>query len=209
MPARHREHRWTAFPLAGALLDPALRAADAATTDGEGEATMEVGTERSYAVWRRLGLAGVCTAALLVGGGAGAKAGQCPADKVVANASSNPPSGAATAPQGTTDTVIGTIDLRQERSVGIDNRLFRLRRLVVQPGGVVPWHSHGNRPALIYIVEGEITEYASTCAVPIVHRAGETAPETHATAHWWKNDGKAPVVLLSFDIQHDPNDHHM
>src|SRR5215218_6078401 len=88
MPPRHREHRWTAFPLAGALLDPALRAADAATTDGEGEATMEVGTERFCAVWRRLGLAGVCTAALLVGGGAGAKAGQCPADKVVASASS-------------------------------------------------------------------------------------------------------------------------
>ena len=36
-----------------------------------------------------------------------------------------------------------------------------------------------------------------------------TELETHATAHWWKNDGKAPVVLLSFDIQHDPNDHNM
>jgi quercetin dioxygenase-like cupin family protein len=161
---------------------------------------MELGIERPRLTWRALGLVGACAAAMAVGGGAGAKAGQCPADKVVANASSNPPSGAATAPQGTTDTVIGSVDLRQERSVGVDNRLFRLRRLVVQPGGVVPWHSHGNRPALIYIVEGEITEYASTCAVPILHRAGETAPETHATAHWWKNTGSRPVVLLSADL---------
>jgi len=103
-------------------------------------------------------------------------------------------------PQGTTDTVIGRIDLGQEQSVGIGNRLFRLRRLVVQPGGVVPWHSHGNRPALIYIVEGEIIEYASTCAVPILHRAGETVPETHATAHWWKNHGRQAAVLLSADL---------
>jgi len=103
-------------------------------------------------------------------------------------------------PQGTTDTVIGKIDLRQELSVGASNRLLRLRRLALKPGGVVPWHSHGNRPALIYIVEGKITEYASTCAVPILHCAGETALETHATAHWWKNNGHRPAVLLSADL---------
>ncbi|MBX6741765.1 MAG: cupin, partial [Acetobacteraceae bacterium] len=25
-------------------------------------------------------------------------------------------------------------------------------------------------------------------------------PETHATAHWWKNYGHQPVVLLSADL---------
>ena len=82
----------------------------------------------------------------------------------------------ATSPaKGVTDTVIGSTDLAKE-PVGIHDRLFRLRKLVVEPGGVVPWHSHGDRPALIYIISGEITEYSSTCAVPIVHRAGDTAP---------------------------------
>ena len=117
--------------------------------------------EKNRASWRRLGLAGICAAAMLIGGGAVAEAGQCPADKAITAANGDPPHGAATTPQDVTDTVIGSIDLRQERSVGVNSRLFRLRRLVVQPGGVVPWHSHGNRPALIYIVEGEITEYAS------------------------------------------------
>jgi quercetin dioxygenase-like cupin family protein len=146
-------------------------------------------------------LVGAYAIAAAAGSGGAAVAGQCPADKVItAAAGSNPPNGAATAPKDVTDTVIGSIDLRQERSVGAESRLFRLRRLVVQPGGIVPWHSHANRPALIYIVEGEITEYASTCAVPIVHRGGETAPETHATAHWWKNTGSRPVVLLSADL---------
>ena len=36
--------------------------------------------------------------------------------------------------------------------------------------------------------------------MPIVHRAGEAATETHATAHWWKNLGKETVVLLSADF---------
>jgi quercetin dioxygenase-like cupin family protein len=110
---------------------------------------------------------------------------------------------------GVTDTVIATNDLAQQ-GIGINDRLFRLRRLVVQPGGVVPWHSHGDRPAIIYIISGQITEYASTCAVPIVHQAGEATAEMHATAHWWKNDSKQPVELLSADLFHKArSDDHM
>src|SRR5207244_1622636 len=76
--------------------------------------------------------------------------------------------------QGVTDTVLASIDLAKE-PVKLADHLQRLRKLVVQPGGVVPWHSHDDRPALIYIIEGEIVEYASSCAVPIVHKAGEVA----------------------------------
>jgi quercetin dioxygenase-like cupin family protein len=90
--------------------------------------------------------------------------------------------------------------------VKLDNHKFRLRRLVVKPGGEVAWHSHEERPAIIYILSGTIVEYASTCAVPIVHNAGDVAPETHAAKHWWKNTTKRPVVLLSADILHDKAD---
>ena len=99
---------------------------------------------------------------------AAAQAGSCPADKQVAEGKGQPMSQAPAAK--VTDNVLTMIDLSKE-SVAIKDRQMRLRRLVVQPGGVVPWHSHGDRPALIYIMSGEITEYASTCAVPIVHRA--------------------------------------
>jgi quercetin dioxygenase-like cupin family protein len=81
-----------------------------------------------------------------------------------------------------------------------------LRQLVVQPGGVVAWHSHEERPAIIYIVSGSIVEYASTCAVPIVHNAGDVARETHTTKHWWTNTSNKPAVLLSADILHDKMD---
>ena len=114
----------------------------------------------------------------------------------------------ATSNKGVTDTVIGSIDLAEE-AVQLPDHKFRIRRLVVQPGGTVAWHSHGERPALIYIVSGTIVEYRSTCAVPITHRAGEVATEVHTTQHWWKNHTRKPVVLLSTDIVGEKSDKHV
>lgn len=133
-----------------------------------------------------------------------ALAGECPANQMRTDA--NKPSTAAA--KGVTDKVLSQIDLAGEK-VALKGHLMRVRKLEIQPGGIVPWHSHEDRPALIYVVTGEIYEHASNCAAPILHKTGEVARETHATAHWWKNEGKTPTVLLSFDIQHDPNDHNM
>jgi quercetin dioxygenase-like cupin family protein len=72
---------------------------------------------------------------------------------------------------------------------------------VIAPGGVVPWHDHKVRPANIYVVSGEIVEHRSTCLVPIVHKAGDVTEEFAPNlAHWWKNESKKPVELLSADI---------
>jgi quercetin dioxygenase-like cupin family protein len=133
-----------------------------------------------------------------------ANAGECPAGK--SGVDVRKPD--ATSAKGVTDTVIGSIDLAQEPAK-INGRLFRYRKLVVQPGGVVPWHTHADRPAIIYIVSGEIEEYASTCSVPIVHKPGDVSVETHVTAHWWQNRGKQPVVLLSADLLPTSGDEHM
>lgn len=158
---------------------------------------------------RRILYSAFGVAALVLGGialpRASAHAGSCPADKMASDGSGQQASTAAA--QGVTDTVIASTDLAKE-PVGLGDRQFRLRRLMVQPGGVVPWHSHGDRPAMIYIVDGEITEYASSCAVPIVHHAGEATPETHGTAHWWKNTGASTVVLISVDLFRKDGDAH-
>jgi quercetin dioxygenase-like cupin family protein len=143
---------------------------------------------------------GLALAAVLAGGIAlagPAYAGSCPADKLRPDGSGEKMN--ATAAKDVTDTVVTSIDIAREPAA-VKDRLLRLRRLEIKPGGVVPWHAHANRPAIIYIVQGEVIEYASTCAVPIVHRAGEAAAETHATAHWWKNTGSQTVVLLSADL---------
>jgi quercetin dioxygenase-like cupin family protein len=150
-------------------------------------------------------LAGLCLAALAAIALPGmANAGSCPAGKQAVDAT-KPVDYAA---KGVTDTVLNSIDLAQEPAK-IAGRKLRLRKLVIQPGGIVPWHSHGDRPAIIYIIQGEVTEYASDCSVPIVHQAGESTSETHGTSHWWKNTGSQTVVLLSADILHDESDHNM
>jgi len=95
--------------------------------------------------------------------------------------------------------VIASIDVAKEPAA-IPGRLFRMRQLTIKPGGVVPWHSHANRPAIIYVVQGEVTEYASSCSVPLVHKAGDATPELHVTSHWWKNTGKTTAVLISADL---------
>ncbi len=122
-------------------------------------------------------------------------AGQCPPGQGTPNALAD----RATAPKNVTDDVLGSIDLGQE--IGVQGRDLRLRRLVVQPGGVVPFHSHDGRPALIITVSGEITEHRTSCAVPIVHKAGELSRETNEIGHYWVNHGTQPAVLLSADVK--------
>jgi quercetin dioxygenase-like cupin family protein len=146
---------------------------------------------------RSLAAAGVFAGALAMTAGA-ALAGECPSDKVGVNVTKP----GATEPKDVKDTVLASIDLGKEID-GFQSRALRTRMLEIQPGGVVPWHSHEDRPALIYVLEGTVTEYASNCAVPIVHKAGEVSVETKEVAHWWKNTGKTVVKLLSSDVFHD------
>lgn len=136
-------------------------------------------------------------AAVLSLAAAGALAGECPADKRVPDGKGQPAGPGM--PQGVTDVVRASVDLAKEPAK-IAGRQFRLRQLEMQPGAIVPWHSHGNRPAMIYIVSGEVVEYQSSCAVPIVHRAGDVAPEKAGISHWWKNTGSVPAVLISADL---------
>jgi len=152
---------------------------------------------------RSLVLAAI-TAGTTLAGLSSTLAGECPADKSKADVRAP----VTNAGKGVTDTVLAAIDLEKEPA-NIKERQLRFRKLTIEPGGVVPWHSHGDRPAIIYIAEGEIVEYASNCSVPIMHKAGDIRPETSGTAHWWQNLGNKTVVLFVGDVLHDKNDKNM
>jgi quercetin dioxygenase-like cupin family protein len=123
-----------------------------------------------------------------------AVAGQCttPGTSDLANA--------PTMPKGVTDDVLAAIQLGPE--INVDGRQLRTRRLVIQPGGIVPLHSHKDRPALIYVISGSITEHSSACGAPIEHKAGDISREADGLSHYWENHGKEPAVLLSSDVFH-------
>jgi quercetin dioxygenase-like cupin family protein len=133
-----------------------------------------------------------------------AAAGECPADKMKPNVREKVDEKAV----GVSDVTLGSIDLGKEPA-HIEGRELRFRKLTIAPGGIVPWHSHDDRPALIFVEKGEIVEYASNCEVPITHKAGDIRPEMFGTSHWWKNLGKETVVLYVGDVRKDPNDHNM
>ena len=149
--------------------------------------------------------AGVALAAL-----AGpAFAGECPADKGGVDVT-KPTAPEATTPKGLTDTVLSAIDLAKTGAQFAGYQI-RIRKLTIEPGGVVPWHSHRARPSNIYIISGAITEYRSSCAVPIEHREGDVIPEFGAISHWWRNNTDKTMVLISADLFHADmkNDHAM
>src|SRR5690242_17808551 len=86
-----------------------------------------------------LAFAGIvaCTVALA----APAYAGSCPADQLRPDGSGEKMN--ATPASGVTDKVLAAIDLSQEPA-HVKDRMLRLRRLEIKPGGVVPWHEHAN-----------------------------------------------------------------
>jgi quercetin dioxygenase-like cupin family protein len=131
-------------------------------------------------------------------------AGGCPAEQQKADVRA-----AVTTPaKGVTDTVLAAIDLAKE-PIAAKDRQLRFRKLTIEPGGIVPWHSHDDRPAIIFVQQGEIYEYASNCAVPILHKTGDIRPEVKGTSHWWENKGNTTVILYVGDVLHDKDDHNM
>src|SRR6266481_4030465 len=165
-------------------------------------------TQRRSVMSKKNTRARVLTLALAIAGSmvvaSAAVAGECPADKMKANTREK----VDYKPVGVSDVTLGSIDLGKQPA-HIEGRELRFRKLTIEPGGIVPWHSHDDRPALIFVQQGEIVEYASNCEVPITHKAGDIRPEVFGTSHWWKNLGKETVILYVGDVRKDPNDHNM
>jgi quercetin dioxygenase-like cupin family protein len=153
---------------------------------------------------RSSGAAVALTIATALMAASAAHAGECPADKMKAGVREK----ADVKAVGVTDVTLGAIDLAKQPA-DIKDRELRFRKLTIAPGGIVPWHSHDDRPALIFVQQGEIMEYASNCAEPILHKAGDLRPEVFGTSHWWKNNGTETVILYVGDVRKDPHDHNM
>ena len=139
--------------------------------------------------------AAIAIIALSIGFSTVAQAASCPPEHVLTNHRE-----LQHAPDiGVERPVLGTVDLAGWRGAG--NVRLRLRKLTIAPGGMAPTHSHKDRPSIVYIVEGEIIEHNAFCAAPILHKAGDTAPEAgEGHQHWWEDNTDKPVVIFSTDV---------
>jgi quercetin dioxygenase-like cupin family protein len=116
---------------------------------------------------------------------------------------SAPKPGEATRPagpetKGVTIEPLASFDLGPEIE-GLAGRQFRMRRVTIEPGGVFgPIHDHKDRPGMVYILEGTITDHRDGVAKD--YGPGVGWPEDKNTMHWLENRGTTRAVEISVDI---------
>ena len=105
---------------------------------------------------------------------------------------------AAPATQGVTVKLLATVDLGPEIE-GMAGRQLRMRMVTIAPGGVFgPVHSHQDRPGIVYILQGTITDHRDGIATD--YGPGVGWPEDRNTMHWLENRGEVAAVEISVDI---------
>jgi quercetin dioxygenase-like cupin family protein len=99
---------------------------------------------------------------------------------------------------GVTVQLLATVDLGAEIE-GMAGRQLRMRMVTMQPGAVFgPVHDHKDRPGIVYILEGTITDHRDGVATE--YGPGVGWPEDRNTLHWLENRGSTPAVEISVDL---------
>ncbi len=109
-----------------------------------------------------------------------------------------------TAPEtrGVTVHSLATVDLGPEID-GMAGRHLRMRLVTMEPGSVFgPVHDHKDRPGIVYILQGTITDHRDGIATD--YGPGVGWPEDRNTLHWLENRGTVPAVEISVDIVRQP-----
>jgi len=105
---------------------------------------------------------------------------------------------AALETRGVTVKLLGALDLGPEIE-GMAGRQLRMRMVTIDPGGVFgPIHDHIDRPGMVYILQGTITDHRDGVAKE--YGPGVGWPEDRRTTHWLENRGTTPAVEISVDI---------
>jgi quercetin dioxygenase-like cupin family protein len=100
--------------------------------------------------------------------------------------------------KGITVKLLATVDLGPEIE-GMAGRQLRMRMVTMEPGGVFgPVHDHKDRPGIVYILQGTITDHRNGVATD--YGPGVGWPEDRSTTHWLENRGTIPAVEISVDI---------
>ena len=95
-----------------------------------------------------------------------------------------------------------SLDLSEEIDF-VQGRPLRMRKITLQPGGVIGLHAHKDRPAVSYFLQGEVT-YHQEGKADVVVGPGQGFAEGKATTHWAENRGTAPAVWIAVDIPKEP-----
>jgi len=99
---------------------------------------------------------------------------------------------------GQSEEMLRSIDLTNELD-STKGRPLRMRKVTLQPGGVLGLHNHVDRPAVTYLLQGQMT-YHQQGKPDLVANPGDGFAEGRATTHWAESTGKVPAVWIAVDI---------
>lgn len=100
--------------------------------------------------------------------------------------------------KGFTASKTTVVDLGPEIE-GMTGRQLRMRVLTIEPGGYIGIHSHKNRPAVVYFMQGTDEVGLADGSKKVLH-PGETSATPGSTTHYHRNVGKDNVVLIAVDV---------
>jgi quercetin dioxygenase-like cupin family protein len=103
-----------------------------------------------------------------------------------------------TANVGQSEQALRSLDLTGEMETVI-GRPLRMRKITLQPGGVLGLHDHVDRPAVTYFLQGQMT-YHEAGKPDVVANPGDGFAEGRATTHWGENTGTVPAIWIAVDI---------
>ncbi len=122
-------------------------------------------------------------------------AGECKTDKQGTNLLIDAP----TKSSGVRTEVLSQFSLETEK-IKLIGRKFRIRNIIIKPGGHVLLHSHDDRPALAMITQGEVIEHVNNCLEPVFFKTGEIIQERKGITHWVENHTDNIAILTVSDI---------
>jgi len=117
---------------------------------------------------------------------------ECASDAANAQTRSSGPADAV----GLTEELMGVAALSGASS----GQALRMRRIIIAPGGVIPWLTHDGRQGMGMIVSGEMVEYSNQCQSPLRRGPGSISREVAGLAHYWRNESDTPAVLIATDV---------
>ena len=82
---------------------------------------------------------------------------------------------------------------------GMEGWQLRQRLFTIEPGGHIGLHSHKDRPAVAYFLQGTVGVTREDGSSQTFH-AGETTAETKDATHWHRNVGTDAAILVATDI---------
>jgi len=84
---------------------------------------------------------------------------------------------------------------------GMSGRQLRMRMLTIEPGGYIGLHSHEDRPAVVYFMQGT-DEVGLADGSKTIKHPGDMSTATKETTHYHRNIGNDNVVLIAVDVFH-------